>query len=208
MNRLLLIGGACGCTGFVLGRYQGQIEVLARKAFPGPKSAPEQHASPSELMNVACSIARDAGSFAILSTRGAEGVSSRVLLLQSPFGLKNGGDVVKVVFNTNFLSKKVKQMHKNPNCSLLFFNPKNLEFVAFEGKAERQIEKRSWWREWLGLYYPEGPDGGRFSVWELKPEKVQLVSAGRGLESARDDWAAPELALNRRTKLWERVDIT
>ena len=104
------------------------------------------------------------------------------------------------------------QFHQcnQPQCSLLFFNPKKLEFVSYEGQSKQITQsdaKHVWWREWLRLFYPEGPDGSRFSVWELRPEKVQLVSGGKGLESTREDWQSPELRLNHSTKLWERVDV-
>ena len=97
-------------------------------------------------------------------------------------------------------------MHKNPHCSLLFFNPKKLEYVSFEGKCSQKNEARMWWRDWLCLHYPEGPNGNRFSVWELKPDKVQLVSVDKGLESSRADWRPPELVLNLKTKSWDRID--
>ena len=210
MSRLGVAGGVGALGGFVVGRYLDEIESGGHKIFHQP---PKQPASSSELLQAVRSVTKDAGSFAVLSTRNAnEGVSSRVVLLQDPFGLEDSADGkgLRVIFNTNLLSKKVVQMRNQPQCSLLFFNPKKLEFVSYEGQCKQITQsdaKHVWWREWLRLFYPEGPDGSRFSVWELRPEKVQLVSGGKGLESTREDWQSPELRLNHSTKLWERVDV-
>ena len=58
---------------------------------------------------------------------------------QDPFGLEDSADGkgLRVIFNTNLLSKKVVQMRNQPQCSLLFFNPKKLEFVSERVRASR-----------------------------------------------------------------------
>ena len=165
-----------------------------------------------DLLATAIACTKRSGEFAVLSTINKEGgVSSRLI---QPFEveLENGDPLDPVIyFNTNLLSRKVNQMRSNSKVTLTYVNTKEMAYVCWEGNAiqirDKDAAKRHW-REWLRVFYPEGPDGNRFSTWVIRPQKVQVVNVSGNVVGNQVNWRAPEVVRNHATQKpynWERA---
>ena len=191
MNRI--IGSTISALiGFLVG-IQTSDKVDFQYFFPqnGTNVDTAQH-----LLDVATSIVQQSN-FAILSTVNEDGgVSSRSMI--QPLQLRGE----KIYFSTNLKSRKVPEMKKNSKCTLTYMRAKEMTYVCWEGDAMQQEDRKEakkHWREWLRVHYPKGPDGERFSIWSVKPQKIQVVSLSRNLYSRRIDWKAPEVTKNNTT---------
>ncbi len=88
-----------------------------------------------------------------LSTVNTEGKpSSRIVLLK---GIENN----KLIFYTNYQSRKGKEIDANPACALTFFWPDIERQVRVEGVAERVEQKMS------DEYFQSRPRGSQVGAW-------------------------------------------
>ena len=85
-------------------------------------------------------------------------VSSRLI---QPFEIEGDSENPEIFFNTNLLSRKASEMSMNPKVSLTYVNGKRMSYVCWQGDATRvsSPDHKKHWREWLRVFYPEGPDG-------------------------------------------------
>lgn len=177
----------------------------------------EDKGSPSkwnatEVLQAAIKEAKASGEFAVLSTINKDGgVSSRLI---QPFEVEGDLENNKplIYFNTNLLSRKAAEMAANSKVSLTYVNHRSMSYVTFQGDAIRipkPLDKQNGhWRDWLYVFYPEGPDGNRFSTWKVVPEKVQVVSITGNLVSTQENWAPPEVVRDvPESGEWRRVDV-
>lgn len=85
--------------------------------------------------------------------------ASRIVLLK---GIENH----KLVFYTNYQSRKGKELDQNPACSLTFFWPELERQVRIEGVASRIDEKRS------EKYFQSRPRGSQIGAWASPQSSV------------------------------------
>ena len=203
--RTFLAGGSiCGAVGLYIGVSNAdKVEYYKSKLGIGstmiPKSVKEVD-NADGLLATAIACTKRSGEFAVLSTINTEGgVSSRLI---RPFDLElhNNDPLDPIIFfNTNLLSRKTIQIRANSKVTLTYVNFKEMAYVCWEGNAMQikdQNTAKKHWKEWLRVFYPEGPDGNRFSTWFIKPQKVQVVNITGDLISEREDWRAPEIVKN------------
>ena len=151
----------------------------------------------------------EASEFAVLSNKDLDGnVTSRMI---EPFKTvldPCGGPVLS--FNTNKLSRKFKQLKKDPMVTVTYMDKKRLAYVTFVGEA-RQIEgpeSKRYWIPSLTLFYPEGNDeakGSRFTAWEVVPKSLTICDISHGVVSTRQDWNPPELVRDAKEGTWSVV---
>ena len=209
MLRNVLMCGVSAGVGMAIGVTQSEaIRVSMNVLRRGAEGDASVVSSPQRLMDKAVGLAKEAGPFAVLSTTSASGGSaapkSRVIVADG-IAVEGGGPVI--YFNTNRLSRKLKELEANDRVTLTYLHPKTLGYVNFEGVAERvpYPESAKHWADHLYLHYPEGPDeskGSRFTLWRIKPDRIQCVCILEGLQSVRDDWRPPELELSK-DKQWQ-----
>jgi pyridoxamine 5'-phosphate oxidase len=85
--------------------------------------------------------------------------SSRIVLLK---GIENG----KLIFYTNYQSRKGKELEDNPACALSFFWPEVERQVRIEGTAERVDQKTS------DEYFQSRPRGSQIGAWSSPQSTV------------------------------------
>jgi len=106
----------------------------------------------------------------VLSTVSAEGKpSSRVVLLK-----ETGKD--NLIFYTNYLSRKGKELSANPHASVLFFWPDLQRQVRIEGKIEKTSAQDS------DQYFISRPDASQLASWASA--QSQVISSREELEEA------------------------
>lgn len=201
--RAFLAGGSiCGALGVYIGAsnadkvefYKNKVGIGSSLPTPGKIGNDAEY-----LLSTAVACTKRCGEFAVLSTVNEEGgICSRLI---QPFQLELENDDPldpAIYFNTNLLSRKTAQMRANSKVTLTYVNAREMAYVCWEGNAvqiQDKIIAKKHWREWLRIFYPEGPDGNRFSTWVIKPQKVQVVSVTANLVSGREDWRAPEIVV-------------
>ncbi|PLW99087.1 MAG: pyridoxamine 5'-phosphate oxidase [Marinilabiliales bacterium] len=102
-------------------------------------------------------------SAAVLSTCSEQKVSSRVVLIKQ---FNEEG----FVFFTNYLSKKSKDIHLNPNASLLFFWPSCNKQVRVEGSVKKTSEELS------DQYFSRRPLNSRLAaIFSQQSENIESM---------------------------------
>jgi len=106
----------------------------------------------------------------VLSTVSAEGKpSSRIVLLKET-GIDN------LIFYTNYLSRKGRELSTNPHASVLFFWPDLQRQVRIEGKIEKTSAQDS------DQYFNSRPDASQLASWAST--QSQVISSRQELEEA------------------------
>jgi len=80
---------------------------------------------------------------------------------------------------TNPRSRKVKQIKKNPNVMVFYYDTKSASYVSVAGEARivNDPEKRShYWKESWTRYYPD-PEKD-YTLIEVTPKRLEIVSFG------------------------------
>eukprot|EP00928_Gymnodinium_smaydae_P084690 TRINITY_DN67987_c0_g1_i1.p1 TRINITY_DN67987_c0_g1~~TRINITY_DN67987_c0_g1_i1.p1 ORF type:complete len:233 (-),score=35.37 TRINITY_DN67987_c0_g1_i1:354-1004(-) len=172
----------------------GMMSVLIKLGVR-PASTSVDTTDAKAILATALRLARETpGSSAVLSTvQLAGGVTSRVMLMQDPFTIKEGADdSVDVYFNTTRLSRKYADLSRDGRASIMFWNPTTLAYVNLEGYAEELPSQHAneLWRDWLRLFYKSHSD--LYTAWRFRAKNIQVVSIGH-LESTRRDWRAVEI---------------
>jgi pyridoxamine 5'-phosphate oxidase len=106
----------------------------------------------------------------VLSTVSADGrPSSRVVLLK-----ETGKD--NLMFFTNYISRKGRELSANPNASLLFFWASLQRQVRIEGKVEKTTAEDS------NQYFLSRPEASQLASWASA--QSQVISGRKELEEA------------------------
>ena len=106
----------------------------------------------------------------VLSTVSADGKpSSRIVLLKET-GKEN------LMFFTNYLSRKGKELSANPHASILFFWPSLQRQVRIEGKVEKTSAEDS------NQYFISRPESSQLASWASN--QSQVISGRQELEEA------------------------
>jgi general stress protein 26 len=81
-------------------------------------------------------------------------------------------------------SRKVQEIVRDSRLSLAFYDEKDTAYVTLLGSAhiESDVEKRKkYWRdEWIG-FLPEGPEGDDYVLIKCVPDRIEMMSFGRGI---------------------------
>jgi general stress protein 26 len=78
----------------------------------------------------------------------------------------------RILMITNTSSAKIRQIRENADASLYMFNDK-FSGLLLKGKIHEILDAKTrdaLWDDSWKMYYPDGKDGGDFSVLELVPE--------------------------------------
>jgi general stress protein 26 len=92
---------------------------------------------------------------------------------------------------TNPLSRKIREIQRNPRVTLLFFNTPKNEFVTVLARAtvvtDSAAKAKHWKPEWTP-FYKGGSNGGTVTLFEVKPFQLEIVSPARGFENDTITW--------------------
>lgn len=162
------------------------LALLAASGCGKPPSPPEPPREPTRanVVSAARQIMRSA-QFCALATVDSEG-RPRVRTM-SPFP---PGEDMAVWFATRPDSRKVEQMRANPNVTLYYFDPGQLEYATIRGRArlvDDLEEKKRWRKRVSDELYPGWPDD--CLLVEVTPERLEVL--GRGLSADPDTWTPP-----------------
>ncbi len=88
-----------------------------------------------------------------------------------------------IYFTTNTHSLKTKQIEKNKNASVYYTNPETFEGILLIGEIEESKDKNlkdNFWDDSWQLYYPDGKDGGDYTLLKFTPKKYKFYDGKFG----------------------------
>ncbi|HYE86373.1 MAG TPA: pyridoxamine 5'-phosphate oxidase family protein, partial [Vicinamibacterales bacterium] len=92
---------------------------------------------------------------------------------------------------TNPLTRKVKEIEKDPRVTLTFFNQAANEYVTVRATArvvtDAAAKAAHWKPEWKPFYTDESR-GADFMLFELRPSRLEVSSARHGLHNEPKTW--------------------
>jgi general stress protein 26 len=99
-----------------------------------------------------------------------------------------------VWFGTNPLSRKVKEIERDPRVTLYYFDPQAQGYVTIHGTArlvnDAEEKKTRWKDDWKEFY----PDRDRsYLLIAVTPERIEVVSPKHGIAGGSAGWAPPSV---------------
>jgi general stress protein 26 len=92
---------------------------------------------------------------------------------------------------TNALTRKVEEIRRNPRVTLLYFSATTFEYVTVIGTAvldADSLHKAGRWKsEWAGMYKDQNR-GDDYLLLRVRPSRLEVVSARRGMRSDPKNW--------------------
>lgn len=158
---------------------------------------PTQAGSPAPASATTLRVARaimQAARFAALITQDvATGAAARTIDPAPP------DSTMVVRFATNPRSRKVRHIARDSRVALYYFDAKGLRYVTLYGRArevrDSAAKRRLWYAEWTPFYPGRERDA---TLYEVIPERVEVVSPGDGVAGDTITWAPPTVRLPRR----------
>ena len=92
---------------------------------------------------------------------------------------------------TNPLTRKVQEIRRDPRVTLLYFSAATFEYVTVIGTAVPDtdaVQKAAHWKaEWTALYKDQNR-GEDYLLLRVKPSRLEVVSARRGMNNDPKTW--------------------
>ena len=92
---------------------------------------------------------------------------------------------------TNPLTRKVREIQRNPRTTLLCFDTATSSYVTVVGRASlitNATDKQKHWKaDWASIY-PKGTHDDGFILIRLTPARLEIVSESRGMVGDPTTW--------------------
>ena len=98
---------------------------------------------------------------------------------------------MRVTVMTNPLSRKVRQIERDPRVTLLYFDSESRAYVTIIGRAIMIVEPAEKRRRWVDRWSPHVDDPEQAILYEVIPERLEVVSPDRGVLSDPATWTPP-----------------
>jgi general stress protein 26 len=92
---------------------------------------------------------------------------------------------------TNSLTRKVKDIQRDPRVTLLYFHAASASYVTVIGRAAFVTdagEKERRWKESWTPFYPNGFRGSDFTLIRVTPSRLEISSPSRNMMSDPKTW--------------------
>ena len=99
---------------------------------------------------------------------------------------------------TNTLTRKVAQLRKNPQVTLLYFDKATLSYVTLLGSGTLvadPVEKEKHWQTKWAPFFRDGSKSPNLVFIRFKPDKLEIVSAPHKLANDPQTWRPVTLDL-------------
>jgi PPOX class probable F420-dependent enzyme len=149
--------------------------------------------TPAQIRTAAFDVMK-AARYCTLVTLGADGQpQARVV---DPLV---SADETSIWIATNPLTRKVKEIARDPRVTLLFFNQAKNEYVTVLGRARvvtAAAERTKHWKAEWAPFYKDQARGDDFLLFEVRPFRLEVDSAARGMVNDAKTWRPVTLALD------------
>jgi len=158
-----------------------KLEWLARHATPRVPARPAR----GDIIAAARDIMR-AARYCSLTTVGIDGhPQARIVDPLDP------EPDFTVWIATNPLTRKVREIRRNPRTTLLCFDTATSSYVTVVGRASLSTdaaEKQRYWKADWAPIYPKGSRDEGFLLIRLTPARLEIVSESRGMVGDSKTW--------------------
>lgn len=93
-------------------------------------------------------------------------------------------------FGTNAKSRKVAEIHNNPNVTVYYADPNGSGYVTVFGRAQlvdnADEKSRLWKKEWENFF----TDKNDFILIKVIPQKMEIISYKHGIKGDKETWRA------------------
>lgn len=92
---------------------------------------------------------------------------------------------------TNPLTRKVKEIERDPRVALLYFHAATSSYVTVLGRAEIVSdvdEKDRRWKQSWAPFYSSGPRGSDFMLLRVTPTRLEISSPSRKMDNDPKTW--------------------
>lgn len=151
-------------------------------APPPPPDEPEILGAAREIMTAA--------GFCALITIGEDGHPQARVMDPAPPDAR-----MAVTLMTNPVSRKVAQIARDPRVTLFYFDSESLGYVTIVGRAGRVVDPEEKRRRWLDRWSPHIPRPEDAVLYEVVPERIEVVSVARGVTGDEGTWTPPSIDL-------------
>jgi len=160
--------------------------LTACRTAPPPALAP---ADEPAILGAAREIIAAAG-FCALITIGEDGhPQARVMDPAAPDAR------MAVTLMTNPSSRKVAQIARDPRVTLFYFDSESLGYVTIVGRAAQILDPEEKRRRWLDRWSPHIARPEDAVLYEVVPERVEVVSVALGVTGDEGTWTPPSIDL-------------
>lgn len=140
------------------------------------------------MLTVARDIMRAARYCALITRDAAAGASARTIDPAPP------DSAMVVRFVTNPRSRKVKQLAVDSRVALYYFDASAQRYATLYGRArvirDPAEKARRWYEGWTPFYPQRERDA---TLYEVVPERIELVSPGDSVVGDSVSWATPTI---------------
>lgn len=190
----LLRAGLLALVVLVLVGLAGRVlsaQPRAASLAPELQGAPLDSAARAKALRVARDIMRATRYCALVTMDATAGSVARTIDPAPPDSL------MIVRFVTNPQSRKVRQLAADPRVVLYYFDATAQRYATLYGRA-RVVAAADRARRWHEAWTPFYPDRARnVTMYEVVPERLEVVSPGEGLTGDSVSWAPPAVLFPR-----------
>jgi general stress protein 26 len=164
------------------------LPAQARAASPARElqGTPLDSAARATALRVARDIMRVARYCALVTRDASAGPVARTIDPAPPDSL------MVVRFVTNPRTRKVRQLAADPRVALYYFDATAQRYATLYGRARVVTNADDRARRWHEAWTPFYPDRERSAtLYEVIPERLEVVSPGEGLLGDSLSWAPP-----------------
>jgi PPOX class probable F420-dependent enzyme len=100
-------------------------------------------------------------------------------------------DEMTIWIATNPVTRKVAQIRKNPQVSLLYFDRASFSYVSVLGKAEvidDPAEKAKRWKEDWAAFYKDKNRGPDYLLIRVRPRRLEVINPAQGFSGDPQTW--------------------
>jgi general stress protein 26 len=148
-----------------------------------PSAAPQ---SDAELIAAAREIIASARYCALITIDAGGRSQARTL---DPFP---PDEQMNIWLGTNAHSSKVREIRRNPQVVLYYFDREAQAYVAITGRARLVADpklKLKWWKDEWREFYPNRAT--EYLLIQVRPERLEIVSVKRGIVGNDKSWTPP-----------------
>ena len=161
----------------------------AATASAGQAPAP----TPAQIRTAAFEVMK-AARYCTLVTIGTDGQPQARIV--DPLVTADGASIW---IATNPLTRKVREIARDPRVTLMFFNQAGNEYVTVMGRARvvtDPAERAAHWKAEWAPFYKDQARGSDFLLFEVRPFRLEVDSAARGMVNDAKTWRPVILTLD------------
>lgn len=162
-------------------RAGSTLEWLARRAAPRIPAQPMRE----EIVAAARDIMRKARYCSLITVGDGGHPQARIVDPLEP------DPDFTVWIATNPLTRKVREIRRNPRTTLLCFDTATSSYVTIAGRASLitdAAEKQQHWKADWAPIYPKGARDAGFMLIRMTPARLEIVSESRGMVGDPRTW--------------------